>query len=577
MSLTSTGTSSINNATIINQNNIHVVSGTLTIDPTKVTNNGTILVDSHTTLDLQSSEIDGGKITIDGELDSTGNSTISGATIINDGVIDIKSGLLTIDATSVLSGTGSIKMDGGSLALKGALVGDIEISGAGTVELESNSLTAYSNATVTFDQGSTGTLKLDHAGDFGGKVVGFTTGQTLDLADIAYSSKPIVVYTGGVLEVYVNGQDVANINLTGDYSGVQWVLSSDGQGGTDIRESTVGVLAATLDHSTAQQGVTMHVTGVTDGGTPVSASNLSYAWQMSTDGKSWTTVGTSPSFTPGEAQEGHLMQLVVIDTDAKAGTTQDVVYQLGMPNDLAVTVDQTTAQQGLPIHVTSVTDGDTPVSHGVTYLWETSSDNGHTWTAVGHSSSYTPSFASDGGKQLQLVVNYTDPGESESVTESFGTVALAKEWTGGTHSWETSAAWSPAGAPASSDNAVVDANGHYTVFVDQASTAAHSLVENASQATVEIAFGGKLTLGGNLVIDQGNFQVDLGGTLKDVATSATISGSFANNGTVEAGGKLEIVDTVSGFGSFKIDSGATLQLDHASRRMSRSQARGRLR
>ena len=136
----------------------------------------------------------------------------------------------------MLSGTGSIKMDGGSLALKDALVGDIEISGAGTVELESNSLTAYSNATVTFDQGSTGTLKLDHAGDFGGKVVGFTTGQTLDLADIAYSSKPIVVYTGGVLEVYVNGQDVANINLTGDYSGVQWVLSSDGQGGTDIRE-----------------------------------------------------------------------------------------------------------------------------------------------------------------------------------------------------------------------------------------------------------------------------------------------------------------------------------------------------
>jgi hypothetical protein len=587
----STGTSFITGATIVNQNNIHVISGTLTIDPTPVTNNGTIeamkgatlvidgetitngsgkiLVDSGAKLDLQGAEIDGGNITIEGELDSSGNSLIHGANIINDGVIDITGGALTIDATSVLSGTGGIKMDGGSLALKGALVGNIDIGGAGTLELESNSLTAYSNATVTFDQGSTGTLKLDFAEDFGGHVAGFTTGQTLDLTDIAYSSKPIVVYTGtaagGVLAVYVNGQDVANIDLTGNYLGVQWVLSSDGQHGTDITESTVGVLAATLDHSTAQQGVTMHVTGVTDGGTLVPTSNLAYAWQMSTDGKSWTTVGTGASFTPGEAQEGHFMQLVVTDTNA--GTTQDVVYGLGMPNDLAVTVDQTTAQQGLPIDVTSVTDGGTPVSHGVTYLWETSTDGGQHWTAVGHSSSYTPSFSSDGGKLLQLVVSYTDPGESESVTDSFGTVALAKEWTGGSHSWETGSAWSTAnhaGAPTSTDNAVVDANGHYTVTVDQSTAAAHSLVENASQATVEIAFGGKLTLGGNLVIDQGNFQVDLGGTLKDIASSATISGSFTNNGTVEAGGKLEIADTVSGFGSFKIDAGATLQLDHAS-------------
>ena len=565
--LDSTGTSFINNATIINQNNIHVISGTLTIDPTEVTNTGSILVDSHATLDLQGSEIDGGKVTIDGELDSSGNSTISGATIVNDGIIDIKDGILTIDATSVLTGTGGIKMDGGSLDLKAALAGDIDIGGAATVELGSSSLTAYSSATVIFDQGSTGTLKLDYAEDFRGHVAGFTIGQTLDLADIAYSSKPIVVYTGdasgGVLAVYVGGQDVANINLTGNYTGVQWVLSSDGKNGTDIGESTGGVLAATLDHSTAQQGVTMHVTGVTDGGIPVSASNLSYAWQMSTDGKSWTTVGTLASFTPGEAQEGHFMQLVVTDTNA--GTTQDVVYQLGMPNDLAVTVDQTTAQQGLPIRVTGVTDGGAPVSSGVTYLWETSSDNGHTWTEVGHSSSYTPSFTNDGGKLLQLVVGYSDPGESESVTESFGTVALAKEWTSSNHSWETSNAWSAAGAPTSPDNAVVDANGHYTVTVDQASAAAHSLVENASQATVEIVHGGTLTLGGNLVIDQGNFQVDIGGTLKDVATSATISGSFTNYGMVEAGGgKLEITDAVSGFGSFKIDSGATLQLDHAS-------------
>jgi hypothetical protein len=589
----STGTSFINGATIINQNNIHVVSGSLTIDPTPVTNTGTIEamagttlvidadtitnssggkkgtveVDGNATLDLQGSEIDGGNINVSGKLYSTGNSVIHGATIINNGLIDIAGGNLTIDSTSVLSGTGGFKMEGGgSLTLNGALVGNLEISGASTAELGSSSPTAYLSTTVTFDIGSTGTLKLDYAEDFSGKVIGFATGQTLDLADISYASTPIVVYTGnasgGVLAVYVNGQDVANIDLTGNYTGVQWVLSSDGQNGTDIKESTEGVLAATLDHPAAQQGVTMHVTKVTDGSKTVT-SGLTYAWQMSIDGKSWTTVGTGSSFTPGEAQEGHLMQLVVAYTDALG--TQDVVYNLGMPNDLAITVDQTTAQEGLPIHVTSVTDGGTAVSSGVSYLWETSSDNGHTWTAVGHSSSYTPSFTSDGGKLLQLVVSYSDPGESESVTESFGTVALAKEWTGGSHTWETSQSWNPAGAPASTDNAVVDASGHYTVTVDQTAAAAHSLVENASQATVEIVHGGMLTLGGNLVIDQGNLQVDSGGTLKDIATSATITGSFTNNGTVEAGGgKLEIANAVTGSGIFKIDAAATLQLDHAS-------------
>jgi hypothetical protein len=316
-------------------------------------------------------------------------------------------------------------------------------------------------------------LKLDYAEDFGGHVVGFTVGQTLDLADINYLSTPTVVYSGGMLSVYVNGQDVANIALTGDYNHAQWNVSSDGHGGTDITESTT-------------------------------------------------------------------------------------------PNNLAVTADQTTAQQGAPIDVTSVTVGGKAVSSGVSYLWETSGDGQH-WATVGTASSYTPSFASDGGKQLQLVVTYSDGHTSESVTDSFGTVAPAKEWAGGTHTWETSSAWKSAGAPGSTDNAVVDANGHYTVFVDQNSAAAHSLVENASQATVEIAFGGKLTLGGNLAIDQGNFQVDLGGTLKDVASSAIISGSFTNNGTVEAGGKLEIAGSVSGLlGSFKIDAGATLQLDHAS-------------
>jgi len=171
---------------------------------------------------------------------------------------------------------------------------------------------------------------------------------------------------------------------------------------------------------------------------------------------------------------------------------------------------------------------------------------------------------------LQVVVHYVDSGENESTTDSLGIVAPAKEWKGGTHPWETPGQWSPPGVPISSDNTVVDVGGSgvgnsaYTLTIDQAS-AAHSLVVNDSRATVEVDEGAALTLGGNLTIQAGKFQIDAGGTLKDIGSSATITGAFTDNGTVEAGGgTLEIASTaISGSGKFKIDAGATLQLDHA--------------
>jgi phosphoribosylformylglycinamidine (FGAM) synthase PurS component len=325
-------------------------------------------------------------------------------------------------------------------------------------------------------------------------------------------------------------------------------------------------LVATLDSTTAQQGVTMNVTGVKDGGITVTT-GLSYKWQDSSDnGNTWTTVGTnSSSYTPGGTDEGKLMQLVVTYVDA--GGTESSTYALGMPNDLVATLDSTTAQQGLPIHVTGVTDDGTTVSTGLSYAWQTSSDGGHHWSTVGtNSSSYTP-VAGDAGEMLQVVVTYADSGENESATDSLGMVASAVEWKGGTHSWGAASQWSSSGVPTSSDNALVDVNGTYTLTIDVIA-AAHSLVLNDTGAKVEILSGHSLTLGGNLTNLAGTFQIDTGGTLKDIAASATITGAFTDNGTVEAGGgsgsTLEIASTaISGTGTFKIDAGANLQLDHA--------------
>ena len=146
---------------------------------------------------------------------------------------------------------------------------------------------------------------------------------------------------------------------------------------------------------------------------------------------------------------------------------------------------------------------------------------------------------------------------------SVGTVAPAKVWNGGSHDWQTGGQWTPSGAPIASDNAVVGVSGTYTVSVGQ-DAVAHSLIVTDAGATVEVFGGHTLTLGADLTVAAGTFRIDSGGTLKDIATSATIAGSLTDNGTIEAaGGTLEIASTVSGTGTLKIDAGATLQLDHA--------------
>ena len=346
------------------------------------------------------------------------------------------------------------------------------------------------------------------------------------------------------------------VSFTDTHGNAETGLTSAGT----VQESVISDLVATLDSMIAKQGTTIHVTGVTDGGNSVST-GLSYTWQDSSDnGKHWSIVGNASSYTPGESDEGKVLQLVVTYTDA-AGS-ESSTYNLGMPNDLTATLDRTTAEQGVTIHVTGMKDGGTPETRGVSYAWQVSSD-GHNWVPVGtNSTSYTP-VAADEGKALQVVVTYVDAGENESVTESVGTVAPAKAWNGGSNDWQTAGDWTSSGAPTSSNDAVVGANGTYTVKIST-DAFAHSLILNDSGATVEIVGGHTLTLGGDLTDNAGSLQIDSNATLKDIAAHATMTGSLVDNGTIEAaGGTLEIAGNVTGEGNFKIDAGATLQLDHA--------------
>lgn len=609
--LDSTGTSFITGATINNSGNIEVAGGTLTIDPTPIINTGTILVTNDSTLvlsdeiltnsvgdplteavasgtiqvdgtdsthfstlKLANSTIDGGVIEISGLLTSCGDSFITGAALANSGTIDVTGGTLTIDASSIVTNSSVIAVDDGKLIIDTAISGSLEIKGASILELGANE-GFYSQTTVTFETGSTGALVLDQAapitGGSGLTVVGLDD-NWLDFHNIVYSSTLTVSYagdaTGGVLSIYDNGTDVADIKLSGNYLGVRWALADDGssQHGTTIKE-VPGTISGLDANGNAVENVTL-TASVTDGGQTVTAAV--YNWLVSTDGTHWSEaagVNGAASYTPVEADEGKLLKVDISFTDFADDTETTTVFagtvQESLADDLVATLDADTAQQGQTIHVTSVTDGGIAVTDGLTYAWQVSSDGGQHWTTVGTNSSYTPS-AADAGDLLQVVVTYTEPGDIESVVDSLGIVAVApaKEWKGGTHSWNVPGQWSPSGVPTSGDDVIIDAGGIYKLTIDQAS-AAHSLSMDAL-AKVEIVGGATLTLSGDLKIDAGVFQINSGGTLKVTAGSAEIDGSFIANGAVEAaGGTLEIASAfVFGTGTFKIDWGATLQLDH---------------
>ncbi|MGB6432852.1 MAG: hypothetical protein WBF59_02310, partial [Bradyrhizobium sp.] len=184
--LDSTGTSFISNATVTNSGTLESTSGTLTIDPVAgpsiansgtleanggalditsdpiantgtlqaiddsvlmlttltVTNTGGTVSDAlGSTIDLASSTISGGTLSLSGTLDSTGISFITGTTIINSDHIDVVSGTLTIDPAP-FTNTGTFEVQG-SVVLNGEVV---------------------TNSVTVGDTTTNGTIQIDHGG-----------------------------------------------------------------------------------------------------------------------------------------------------------------------------------------------------------------------------------------------------------------------------------------------------------------------------------------------------------------------------------------------------------------------------
>jgi hypothetical protein len=128
--------------------------------------------------------------------------------------------------------------DGGNVSSPVTGAGTDEITGTGMMEFAG---TVAAGQMVTFDAGSTGTLKLDNSQGFAGTVSGLALGNYIDLTDMQFASLQAPTYTpnadnsGGTLSVS-DGTRTANIALLGQYMAGSFATSADGHGGTLITD-----------------------------------------------------------------------------------------------------------------------------------------------------------------------------------------------------------------------------------------------------------------------------------------------------------------------------------------------------
>ena len=118
----------------------------------------------------------------------------------------------------------------------GQTAGNATISNAAQLELAPGT-----SENVLF-AGDTGMLKLDDSQHYAGQISRIRGRDTLDLADISFSSQLTLGYranndnSGGTLTVN-DGMHVANLALLGSYMATSFVASSNGHGGTFIDPS----------------------------------------------------------------------------------------------------------------------------------------------------------------------------------------------------------------------------------------------------------------------------------------------------------------------------------------------------
>ncbi len=151
---------------------------------------------------------------------------------------------------------------------------------------------------------------------------------------------------------------------------------------------------------------------------------FSYQWQVSSDGSAWQPVGTgAATYQLTSAEQGKQVRVVVAYTDGEGFTEQVQTSPVAVPfvNDGAA-VFSISGTPAVGAILAASRTADDPDGNGVfSYQWQASSD-GSTWQPVGTGAAMYQLTAAEQGKQVRVVVAYTD---GEGFTEQVQTSPVA--------------------------------------------------------------------------------------------------------------------------------------------------------
>src|SRR3984957_18202192 len=159
--------------------------------------------------------------------------TLSGAQLNLGGVLTVSANA-TLSGNGTLTGTiadnGTITASGGLLTLSGPVSGTglLQIAAGATLDINSTSL----GEQIKF-LGSTGTLIDSQAGPVAAAILGFGTGDTIDLSSLTFQAGATATIAGEVLTV-TSGATTETLSLTGIGNGTTFTVTADASGGADI-------------------------------------------------------------------------------------------------------------------------------------------------------------------------------------------------------------------------------------------------------------------------------------------------------------------------------------------------------
>ena len=165
---------------------------------------------------------------------------------------------------------------------------------------------------ASFTAGDPGTLQLNQPSLFTGTIFGFVAGDEIDLPSAAYTgSGTATLATGNKLQISEGGQTyVLQLDPTANYTGATFLLTPDGDGGTDVSEAVTPL--ASGDWTTVSWSI----------GTPPGSSDDVLI------NNSVTIVDTNPNDKPNKSN-GNPQQLENVGTVRSVTVTSELTFDYG--------------------------------------------------------------------------------------------------------------------------------------------------------------------------------------------------------------------------------------------------------